>query len=80
MVIILKMGMLMTENSVAANTGGVVGPHYASSKSAMHGLLHWVAQRYAKDGIVRSSPSPCNEHVVLRPRTRRATRSRPHSS
>jgi NAD(P)-dependent dehydrogenase (short-subunit alcohol dehydrogenase family) len=33
-------------------TGGVVGPHYASSKSALHGLLHWIAQRYAKDGIV----------------------------
>jgi NAD(P)-dependent dehydrogenase (short-subunit alcohol dehydrogenase family) len=33
-------------------TGGVVGPHYASSKSALHGILHWIAQRYAKEGIV----------------------------
>ncbi|KAJ3761318.1 NAD-binding protein [Lentinula raphanica] len=33
-------------------TGGVIGPHYASSKSALHGLLHWVASRHAKDGIV----------------------------
>lgn len=40
-------------NSVAAGTGGVVGPHYASSKSAMHGLVHWLASRYATDGIVR---------------------------
>ncbi|EDR03519.1 uncharacterized protein LACBIDRAFT_331563 [Laccaria bicolor S238N-H82] len=39
--------------SVAAGTGGVVGPHYASSKSALHGLLHWIAMRYAKDGISR---------------------------
>ena len=38
--------------SVAAGTGGVIGPHYASSKSAMHGLLHWIASRYAKDGVV----------------------------
>ena len=38
--------------SVAAGTGGVIGPHYASSKSALHGLIHWLAQRYAKDGIV----------------------------
>lgn len=35
-------------------TGGVIGPHYASSKSALHGLLHWIAGRYAKDGIVRA--------------------------
>ena len=33
-------------------TGGVIGPHYASSKSAMHGLVHWLSLRYAKDGIV----------------------------
>lgn len=39
-------------NSVAANTGGIIGPHYASSKSAMHGLMHWIASRYAKEGIV----------------------------
>lgn len=35
-------------------TGGVIGPHYASSKSAIHGLLHWIANRHAKDGIVGS--------------------------
>ena len=43
---------LSPSNSVAAGTGGVIGPHYASSKSAMHGLLHWIAIRYAKEGIV----------------------------
>lgn len=36
-------------------TGGVIGPHYASSKAAMHGLIHWLSLRYAKDGIVSSS-------------------------
>lgn len=35
-----------------AVTGGIIGPHYASSKSAMHGLIHWLSLRYAKDGIV----------------------------
>ena len=30
----------------------MIGPHYASSKSAMHGLMHWIATRYAKEGIV----------------------------
>ncbi|KAF5347792.1 hypothetical protein D9756_010252 [Leucocoprinus leucothites] len=39
-------------------TGGVVGPHYASSKSAMHGLLHWIASRYAKDGITCNAVAP----------------------
>lgn len=34
-------------------TGGVIGPHYASSKSAIHGLVHWISSRYAKTGIVR---------------------------
>lgn len=43
----------LNPRSVAAGTGGVIGPHYASSKSAMHGLVHWIATRYAKEGIVR---------------------------
>jgi NAD(P)-dependent dehydrogenase (short-subunit alcohol dehydrogenase family) len=32
-----------------------VGPHYASSKSALHGIIHWIAQRYARDGVVSLS-------------------------
>ncbi|KIP04577.1 hypothetical protein PHLGIDRAFT_25521 [Phlebiopsis gigantea 11061_1 CR5-6] len=36
-----------------AVTGGVIGPHYASSKSALHGLIHWLSLRYAKDGIAK---------------------------
>ena len=38
--------------SVAAATGGVIGPQYASSKSALHGLIHWLSLRYCKEGIV----------------------------
>jgi 3-oxoacyl-[acyl-carrier protein] reductase len=33
-------------------TGGVLGPHYSSSKAAIHGLMHWVARQYSKKGIV----------------------------
>jgi NAD(P)-dependent dehydrogenase (short-subunit alcohol dehydrogenase family) len=33
-------------------TGGVLGPHYSSSKAALHGLMHWVARQYSKKGIV----------------------------
>ncbi|KAF5319409.1 hypothetical protein D9619_008631 [Psilocybe cf. subviscida] len=42
----------------ALGTGGVIGPHYASSKSALHGLLHWIAARHAKDGITSNAVAP----------------------
>ena len=35
-----------------AATGGVLGPHYSSSKAALHGLMHWIARQYSKKGIV----------------------------
>ena len=38
-----QWGRVIFCSSVAAFTGGVVGPHYASSKSAMHGFVHWLA-------------------------------------
>ncbi|KAF9530670.1 NAD-binding protein [Crepidotus variabilis] len=53
-----KFGRIIFCSSVAAKTGGVVGPHYASSKSALHGLLHWIALRYAKDGITCNAVAP----------------------
>ncbi|THH14503.1 hypothetical protein EW146_g5840 [Bondarzewia mesenterica] len=42
-------------------TGGVVGPHYASSKSALHGIMHWVANQYCRTGI------PTTAHLDLIP-------------
>ncbi|KIK54767.1 hypothetical protein GYMLUDRAFT_87926 [Collybiopsis luxurians FD-317 M1] len=39
-------------------TGGVIGPHYASSKSALHGLLHWIASQHAKDGVTCNAVAP----------------------
>lgn len=53
-----KYGRIIFCSSVAAGTGGVIGPHYASSKSAMHGLVHWIAPRYAKDGITCNAVAP----------------------
>ena len=38
--------------TIRAATGGVLGPHYSSSKAALHGLMHWVARQYSKKGIV----------------------------
>jgi len=53
-----KFGRIVFNSSIAAGTGGGVGPHYASSKSALHGLLHWIAVRYAKDGITCNAVAP----------------------
>lgn len=37
---------------------GVVGPHYASSKSAVHGFVHWLAGNVAKKGITVNAIAP----------------------
>ncbi|MEA2421098.1 MAG: 3-oxoacyl-[acyl-carrier protein] reductase, partial [Thermoleophilaceae bacterium] len=41
-----------------AITGGVVGPHYASSKAGLHGLTHWLASRLAPDGVTVNALAP----------------------
>lgn len=51
-------GRVIFISSVAGITGGIVGPHYASSKSALHGLIHWIAQTYAKKGITVNGIAP----------------------
>ncbi len=48
-------GLILNRVSVAAGTGGVIGPQYASSKSALHGLVHWLSLRYCKEGIVSAA-------------------------
>ncbi|KAI0052211.1 putative short-chain dehydrogenase/reductase [Auriscalpium vulgare] len=51
-------GRLVFCSSIAAATGGVVGPHYASSKSAMHGVMHWIAKQYSRSGITCNAVAP----------------------
>ncbi|KIW04646.1 uncharacterized protein PV09_04391 [Verruconis gallopava] len=51
-------GRVIFCSSVAGFTGGVVGPHYASSKSALHGLIHWMAGAYAKKGVTVNGVAP----------------------
>ena len=53
-----QWGRIIFCSSVAGFTGGVVGPHYASSKSAMHGLIHWLAGNVAKKGITVNGVAP----------------------
>ena len=53
-----KWGRIINLSSVAAQVGGVVGPHYAASKAGMHGLTHFYAHRLAKDGIMVNAIAP----------------------
>jgi 3-oxoacyl-[acyl-carrier protein] reductase len=51
-------GRILVTSSLAAITGGVVGPHYAASKAALHGLVAWVAGRYAAHGVTANALAP----------------------
>jgi 3-oxoacyl-[acyl-carrier protein] reductase len=51
-------GRILFTSSVAAPTGGIVGPHYASSKAGLHGLTHFLASRVAPDGVTVNAIAP----------------------
>jgi 3-oxoacyl-[acyl-carrier protein] reductase len=51
-------GRILFVSSVAAFTGGIVGPHYAASKSGLHGLTHFLAARVARDGVTVNAIAP----------------------
>ncbi|KAK8155718.1 3-oxoacyl-reductase [Phyllosticta citrichinensis] len=53
-----KWGCIIFCSSGAAFNGGVVGPHYASSKSALYGLIHWLAGAYSQSGITVNGVAP----------------------
>lgn len=53
-----RWGRLIFISSVAANIGGVVGPHYAASKAGMIGLMHGYASQLVKEGITANVISP----------------------
>ncbi|KAK5104189.1 hypothetical protein LTS08_002075 [Lithohypha guttulata] len=53
-----EFGRIIFCSSVAGLTGGIIGPHYASSKSALHGLVHWLASTYSKKGITVNGVAP----------------------
>jgi 3-oxoacyl-[acyl-carrier protein] reductase len=51
-------GRIINISSVAAQAGGVVGPHYAASKAGMMGLTHSYAHLLAKEGITVNAIAP----------------------
>lgn len=51
-------GRIINVSSVAAQIGGVVGPHYAASKAGMIGLTHSYAHLLAKEGITMNTVAP----------------------
>jgi 3-oxoacyl-[acyl-carrier protein] reductase len=53
-----KWGRIINLSSVAAQLGGVVGPHYAASKAGILGLTHSYASLLAKEGITVNAIAP----------------------
>ena len=53
-----QFGRILFTSSVAALTGGIVGPHYAASKAGLHGLTHFLAARAARDGVTVNAIAP----------------------
>jgi 3-oxoacyl-[acyl-carrier protein] reductase len=51
-------GRIISLSSAAAQTGGVVGPHYAASKGGIIGLMHYYAAHLAKEGITANTIAP----------------------
>jgi 3-oxoacyl-[acyl-carrier protein] reductase len=53
-----RWGRIINLSSVAAQLGGVVGPHYAASKAGILGLTHSYAALLAKEGITANAIAP----------------------
>jgi 3-oxoacyl-[acyl-carrier protein] reductase len=51
-------GRIVLLSSVAAYTGGIVGPHYAASKAGLHGLAHSLSQMASGSGVTVNVVAP----------------------
>lgn len=66
-------GRIINLSSVAAHTGGVVGPHYAASKAGLLGLTHSYANLLVREGITVNAIAPAliyTQMVAANPRAR----------
>jgi len=68
-----RWGRIINLSSVAAHTGGVVGPHYAASKAGLLGLTHSYANLLVREGITVNAIAPAliyTQMVAANPRAR----------
>lgn len=52
------IGRILMLSSIAAQTGSVIGPHYAASKAGMIGLAHTYAAQLVKENITCNAIAP----------------------
>jgi 3-oxoacyl-[acyl-carrier protein] reductase len=68
-----RWGRIINISSVAAQLGGVVGPHYAASKAGLLGLTHSYAALLAREGVTANAIAPAlieTEMVASNPNAR----------
>ncbi len=68
-----RWGRIINLSSVAAQTGGVIGPHYAASKAGAIGLTHSYAALLAKESITANAIAPAlieTEMITSNPKAR----------
>jgi len=53
-----QWGRIINLSSIAAQVGGVVGPHYAASKAGILGMTRFYARRLAGEGITVNAIAP----------------------
>jgi 3-oxoacyl-[acyl-carrier protein] reductase len=53
-----RWGRVVLVSSVAAFTGGIVGPHYAAAKAGLIGLMHSLAASLAPHGVTVNVVAP----------------------
>jgi 3-oxoacyl-[acyl-carrier protein] reductase len=53
-----RWGRIINLSSVAAQYGGILGPHYSASKAGILGLTRSYATQFAKEGITVNAIAP----------------------
>jgi 3-oxoacyl-[acyl-carrier protein] reductase len=68
-----RWGRIINLSSVAAQLGGIIGPHYAASKAGCLGLTHSYAALLAREGITVNAIAPAmieTEMITSNPKAR----------
>jgi 3-oxoacyl-[acyl-carrier protein] reductase len=55
---VARWGRIINLSSIAAQTGGIIGPHYAASKAGILGITRSYASQLAIDGITANAIAP----------------------